>query len=281
MTKEYGMKLAFTTLGCPAWDLDTVIDRGSVFGYDGVDFRGIQEEIDVTKLPEFNDGLGETKRKLSDAGLAVCGISSSLKVCDETAAEANLEEAKRTIPIAAELGVPNIRVFGMGNAEEKSKEELADIGQGMMEQVLALDGADQFKWVFETHDHWIKSSDCKLLLDRVTVPIFGALWDMGHTTRVGEEDPADTLSALGDRVFYAHVKDAVYDPYQENAMKDGWKYVPPGEGQLPLAKALGLLEDRGYAGYVMFEHEKRWHPTLPEPEDILPKYVSWFNGLGL
>ena len=72
------MKMAFTTLGCPSWDLDTVIAHGSEFGYDGVDFRGIQEEIDVTKLPEFNSGIGETKQKLADAGLAVCGISSSL-----------------------------------------------------------------------------------------------------------------------------------------------------------------------------------------------------------
>lgn len=275
------MKMAFTTLGTPTWNLDTVIANGSVYGYDGVDFRGIQEEIDITKLPEFNARMSETKRKLADADLAVCGISSSLRVCDETVSESNIEEAKRTIPIAAELGVPNIRVFGMGNAEEKTKEELADIGQGMMEQVLALDGADQFKWVFETHDHWIKSKDCKLLLDRVTVPIFGALWDMGHTSRVGEEDPADTLAALGDRVFYTHVKDAVYDPGQENAMKDGWKYVPPGQGQLPLAKALGLLKGRCYDGYVMFEHEKRWHPTLPEPEDVLPVFVSWFRSLNL
>lgn len=275
------MKMAFTTLGCPAWDLDTVIEKGSAFGYEGVDFRGIQGEIDVTTLAEFTTSIMETKRKLGDAGLSVCGISSSLKICDDTLARANLEEAKRTIPVAAELDVPNIRVFGVGNADEKSKEELADIGQGMMGQILALDGADQFKWVFETHDHWIKSTDCKLLLDRVTVPIFGALWDVGHTSRVGEEDPADTLAALGDRVYYTHVKDAVYDPDQENAMKDGWKYVPPGTGQLPLEKALNLLKERGYEGYVMFEHEKRWHPTLPEPEDIMPMFVNWFKGLNL
>ena len=88
-------------------------------------------------------------------------------------------------------------------------------------------------------------------------------------------------AALGDRVYYTHVKDAVYDPDQENAMKDGWKYVPPGTGQLPLEKALNLLKERGYEGYVMFEHEKRWHPTLPEPEDIMPMFVNWFKGLNL
>ena len=114
------MKMAFTTLGCPAWDLDTVIEKGSAFGYEGVDFRGIQGEIDVTTLAEFTTSIVETKRKLGDAGLSVCGISSSLKICDDTLARANLEEAKRTIPVAAELDVPNIRVFGVGNADEKS-----------------------------------------------------------------------------------------------------------------------------------------------------------------
>ena len=275
------MKMAFTTLGSPDWNLDTVIARGSEFGYQGVDFRGIQEQIDVTLLPEFTTRIADTKRKLKDANLSVCGISSSIKICDDRISAANLEEAKRTIPIAAELDVPNIRVFGQGNAKEKSKVELADIGSNMMGQILSLDGADQFKWVFETHDHWISSEDCKLLLDRVTMPNFGALWDMGHTARVGEEDPADTLAVLGDRVFYTHVKDAVYDPSLENAMKDGWSYVSPGEGQLPLAKALDLLKDRGYDGYVMFEHEKRWHSELPEPEEIFPKFASWFRGLDL
>ena len=72
------MKMAFTTLGCPEWDLDTVIAKGSEFGYAAVDFRGIQQEIDVTKLPEFTTEIAKTKRKLDEANLAVCGISSSL-----------------------------------------------------------------------------------------------------------------------------------------------------------------------------------------------------------
>ena len=34
------MKIAFMTLGCPNWDLDTIITRGREYGFDGVDFRG-------------------------------------------------------------------------------------------------------------------------------------------------------------------------------------------------------------------------------------------------
>ena len=273
------MKLCLTTLGCPGWDLDTICKRGPEYGYEGVDFRGLQDALDVTVIPEFTSDLATTKRKLADAGLTVTCISSSLRVCDETKMEANLEEARRTIPIAAELGVPHIRVFGGGNSKAHTKVEMADIGQEMMEAVLALDGARQFKWVFETHDEWISSAECKLLLDRIPDRAFGALWDMGHTSRVGGEAPAETLKALGDRVYYLHVKDAVYDTSHPQAMKDGWRYVAPGAGQLPLAEAIGLLRQEGYDGWVMFEHEKRWHAELPEPEEIFPVFVAWFRAV--
>jgi sugar phosphate isomerase/epimerase len=275
------MKTSFTTLGCPAWDLDTIISQGSTMGFDGVDFRGLQDEIDITQLPAFTTDIEQTKTRFADAGLHVCGISSSLKVCDDGAMEKNVEEAKRTIPVAAALGTETIRVFGGGDPERHSKEQMADIGQQTMMRVLDLDGAGQFKWVFETHDHWIQSADCKLLLERVTVAEFGALWDMGHTSRVGGEDPADSLAALGDRVYYLHVKDAIDDASHEHAMKDGWRYVPPGTGELPIGRALELLKQRGYDGYAMFEHEKRWHAELEEPEQIFPLYLQWFRSLGL
>ena len=275
------MKPSFTTLGCPDWDLDTVIGSGASFGYAAVDFRGLQDEIDVTKLPAFTSHLADTRRKLGDAGLAVCGISTSLRVCDETKTDDNLEEAKRTIPIAAELDVALLRVFGGGRPEGKSKADMAEIGQQMMLQLLELDGADQFKWVFETHDEWISATDCKLLLDRIGDPAFGALWDIGHTSRVGGETPAESLLALGERVYYLHVKDAVYDTGHPQAMKDGWRYVEPGTGELPLAEALALMKARSYGGYVMFEWEKRWHRELPEPEEMFPRFISWFRGLDL
>ena len=57
------MRPSFTTLGCPGWDLDTVIDNGASFGFAAVDFRGLHDEIDVTRLPAFTTGLAESKRK--------------------------------------------------------------------------------------------------------------------------------------------------------------------------------------------------------------------------
>ncbi len=273
------MKIGFTTLGCPTWDLETVLGKAREFGFDGVDFRGLKDQMDVTVLPEFTTDLAATAQKLADAGLSVSGISSSICICDERKLDDNLAEAKRTIPIARELGVQVVRIFGSGDVKAHDRDELVAVGQRTMSAILALDGARGLRWALETHDAWIASDDCKLLLDAIPDPEFGILWDMGHTPRVIGEPPATTLDALGDRIYYLHVKDAVHEPDHPQAMGDGWRYVPPGTGQLPLAEAVGLLRQRGYDGWLVFEHEKRWHPELPEPDEAFPRYVAWARSL--
>ena len=273
------MKIGFTTLGCPDWDLDTICARAREYGYEGVDFRGLKEDVDVTLRPEFTTEFEKTKEKLSAFGLQA-GINSSLKICDEALLEQNLEEAKRTVPIVAELDIPAIRVFGGGDADGHSREELAAVAARTMEAVLDIEGADQLQWVFETHDHWISSNDCKILLNRIPHPAFGFVWDVGHTSRVGAESPEETLEILGNRVKHVHLKDAVYDPDHPQAMKrDGWRYVLPGTGELPLAEAIALLREMNYDGWVIFENEKRWHPELPEPEEAFPRFVEWIRPL--
>ena len=91
------MKISFTTLGCPDWDLDTICRRGREYGYEGVDFRGLQETMDVTLLPAFTSGVAQTRRQLADAGMEVSGISSSIRVCVPEKLEENVEEARRSI----------------------------------------------------------------------------------------------------------------------------------------------------------------------------------------
>ena len=272
------MKIAFMTLGCPHWDLDTICRNGSAYGFDGVDFRGYLDSIDITTLPEFTSGVNTTRRLLDSAGLAVSCVSSSITVCNSEIRNRNLEEARRTIPVAKALGAQKVRIFGGGDLSRQTRDELAAVGRECIQTILNLDGARDIQWLFETHDLWIKSTDCKLLLDAIPAP-FGALWDMGHTSRVGGETPDQTYAAIGPRVGYTHIKDAVHDPSHPQAMEDGWHYVTPGQGQLPLAESIALLKAHGYNGWVQFEHEKRWHPDLPEPEEIFPQFVRWVRPL--
>jgi sugar phosphate isomerase/epimerase len=55
--------------------------------------------------------------------------------------------------------------------------------------------------------------------------------------------------------------------------------VLPGEGQLPLAESIALLHASGYDGWLQFEHEKRWHPELLEPEVAFPAFTAWARKL--
>lgn len=273
------MKISFMTLGCPDWSLEKICYFGRSYGYNGVDFRGYLDHIDITFLPEFTTKISSTKRMLDDAGLEVSGVSSSINVCVLENREINLEEARRTIPVAQALNSHYVRIFGGGDLQKYNRNELALIGRDNIESILALDGAKDIHWVFETHDIWIKSDDCLLLLDAIPNPAFGALWDMGHTWRVMGEKPADTIAKIGNRIGYAHVKDAVYDPNHSLTMKDGWRYVFPGSGQLPLEESIHLLKNRGYNGWLMYEHEKRWHPELPEPEEAFKAYAEWIKSI--
>ena len=167
--------------------------------------------------------------------------------------------------------------MGAGIPKQHDRMELAQIGCESLEKILNLDGAQDLHWLFETHDAWVKAKDCQLLLNSIPDPAFGALWDMGQTYRIGGESPKDTLEALSGRVGYTHVKDAVYDPAHPLAMEDGWHYVLPGTGQLPLAESIQLLKQSGYDGWLQFEHEKRWHPELLEPEVVFPAFAQWIS----
>ncbi len=51
---EMPAKLSFSTLGCPDWSFDKIIDFAKDNNYKGIEVRGILREMDLTKVPEFS-----------------------------------------------------------------------------------------------------------------------------------------------------------------------------------------------------------------------------------
>ena len=270
--------LALSTLGCPDWNLDEVCTACEEYGYDGVDFRGyLDEPRDVTRHPQFAERVDEVTDRLAESGVAVSALSSSIRICNESTHDQDVAQAERFIALADELDVEYVRVFGVGDLDEHSRDELIEIGRETTREILDLPGARDVTWLLETHDNWVSSEDCLALLEAIDDPNVGLLWDAGHTTRVGDETPAETLDRVGDLLEYVHFKDAAYDPEHPDAMSDGWRYVLPGEGELPLGETIDELSGRGYDGWIMFEHEKRWHQELPEPEEAYAAFAEWFR----
>jgi sugar phosphate isomerase/epimerase len=231
--------------------------------------------MDITTLPAFTRDLTATAAKIRNAGLEVSGISSSIRLCDSNQRSGNIEEARRSIPVAVGLGARFVRMFGGGDPAKTPRSELAKVGADCMKAILELDGARQIKWVLETHDAWIATRDYLMLLNKLPKDAVGALWDIAHTPCCAGETPSQAMKAFGSRVAYTHIKDAAR---VKKAGKAGpaWRYdVAPGAGDVPLAEAIGLLKKAGYNGWLVFEHEKRWIAELAEPEAIFPGYATW------
>ena len=64
------MKLAFSTLGCPQWSLEQIMDTAVQCGYEGIELRGIQGGMNPNEIiclqPENRE---ETLRALKERGL--------------------------------------------------------------------------------------------------------------------------------------------------------------------------------------------------------------------
>ena len=168
------MKLSFTTLACPDWSVETIVSNAAAAGFDGVDFRGTNNGLDITTQDEFLSGISETRRLIEDHGLVTSGVSSSISLCDATRLDENIEEAKRTIDVALGLGATQVRVFGNGDQSVDRKERLA-VAKRCMDGIFALESAGQINWLLEMHDLWISTEDCIAMLDAVGRDRVGAV----------------------------------------------------------------------------------------------------------
>jgi sugar phosphate isomerase/epimerase len=263
-------RLAFSTLGCPAWSFKTVLESADRFGFAGIELRGIEGEMDLTKRPELTgSGLARTKADLAALGLVITdlGASSNMHEKDPAAREKQLDEGRRFIDLAHTLGVPYVRMFGDRIPKEEPKEDvLKRVSEGFQAMASHAKPAG-VSVLIESHGDFTHSKDLLEILTRVDSPQFALLWDAHHTFVAGQEKPADTGAALGRYVRHTHIKDSRPEGSDR-------RYVLTGTGQVPVAEQVKVLAGAGYKGYYCFEWEKKWHPEIEEPEVAFPQYAK-------
>ncbi len=264
------MKLAFTTLGCPQWDLDTILDRATASGYDGVDFRGYLGEMNLPVRPEFSTRADATARRFRDAGLAIPCFSSSAKIYAKPA-EA-VEEVRRYSELCARFSTPFIRVFGGPIQENVPAQRAIETAAATLRRCMEIASGHGVKLLLETHDHWMDCRRLKALMHAVHSPHVGILWDVHHPWRFIGEPPETTWAALAPWIAYTHVKDSKLTT-RKPGEPVAFQYCLTGEGDLPLHPIARTLKTGGYDGYLTYEWEKVWHPDIAEPEIAIPHYA--------
>ncbi|ODT82227.1 MAG: hypothetical protein ABS76_08180 [Pelagibacterium sp. SCN 64-44] len=265
------MKFSFSTLGCPNWGLEEIIRRATEYGFDGIAFRGLNGELDLPKVAEFQpDRRAETRARIAAGGLEINMLLASTRMmvaepADLAASQAN---AKDHIDLAGDLGAPFIRVFGgpipggvsYAAAVKRAGENLRELGEHAAARNVTV--------LLETHDDWIEPAFTRRALEAADHPAVRALWDIHHPWRIAEQDIEDAWRQIGPWVAAVDVKDSIVD----DGARLGYRYVKIGEGQVPWAEALALLVRNGYDGWLTFEWEKRWHPDIDEPEVAFPHF---------
>jgi sugar phosphate isomerase/epimerase len=260
------MKLGFSTLGCPQWEVDQIVERARANGYDGVELRAYKGSLDLPKtLGDFPGGAGEFRRRLARAGVEVCCLDTSVRLTDS---DPSVTEGERMIDLAMALGAPYIRVFGGDIPADEPRETcLARAAQKLTQ--LGRRAAQRDKRVLlETHDAFSTGAQVAELMRAVAEDGTGVLWDLHHPYRMGES-PRETASLIARRTYHAHVKDSKRDA--------GYTFL--GEGDIPLPDLVSALHAAGYQGYLCLEWEKMWHPELAEPEVALPQGARYLSDL--
>jgi fatty-acyl-CoA synthase len=261
------MKLAFSTLGCPAWSLDQVTGAARDLGYEGVELRLLDGAVIPPDLAPAE--RQRVKQHFAGAGVAIACLDTSARFTapDPAQRRAQEEDVRRYLALANAWETSLIRVFGGNLAPGQSEEEGVSLLAESLER-LAPDAERAGVTVcLETHDAFSAGRLVGEVMRRVPSRGVAALWDTHHPYRMGET-AAETWGYIGERVVHTHVKDAVRRP-------DGsWQLCLLGQGEVPVREALGTWAANGYDGYVCVEWEKKWHPEIEEPEVAFPQHVE-------
>jgi len=264
------MKLAFSTLGCPDWELREIVAGARRWGYDGIELRALDGSLELLSRAEFAPAqLATTRKCFEDEGLEVCCVDTS---CVFHSADGNeranqVKIALAHADLAAKLGTPLIRVFPdkiQAGAERGQTRDwiaacLRDIAERMPDSVdVAL----------ETHGDFARAEYAAEIVTLASHPKVKLIWDVANSVAAGDaiQEAAATVQPY---LAHVHLRDAKPVPAAEH-----WLPVLAGRGRVSFAEAIAAIRELEYDGFVSFEWEKYWHPEIEEPEIAMPDFIN-------
>jgi sugar phosphate isomerase/epimerase len=260
------VKFTLNTLGAPNWTLEETARNARAYGYVGVDLRLIDGEVISLDSVRANRERIHTLFQNAELPVPVLATSVRLASPDQQQRRETADEIAEWIDLAAELGVPVIRVFGGMRPEGFDVESAIQVVAETLARIAPRAESAGVAVGIETHDDFSSAAAVRRVLEPLESRAVGAVWDMLHTARMGET-PAQALELIGDRLLNVHLKDA-----RRNG--DVWELLPLGQGEIPVRDGLRLLKQRGYDDFISVEWEKKWHPELAEPEVAYPQHLE-------
>ena len=264
------MKLAFSTLGCPQWELKRIAEAATEYGFAAVELRAIGGDLDLLKRPEFQTATLETTRRwLADQNLSICCVDTSCTFDSQRAEERRkqVEIALRHAELAAALGAPLIRIFPDKIQTGARRTDTRDNIAASLHEV-AQHAPSGVRIALETHGDFARGHIAAEIVGLANHPNVALIWDVANSVAAGDSIE-ESARAVAPYLAHVHLRDARAVKGQEH-----WLPVLAGRGAISFTDVVNALSRLAYDGYISFEWEKYWHPEIEEPEVALPNFVN-------
>ena len=264
------MKYSFMTFSCPELTFEQVVDAAKRFGYDGVEPRidsghahGVEPDASAAVRRELR-ALAESK------GVAVACIATSCRFADPATGSDFVEQAHAAIDLAADMGAPVIRVFGGQFPAELDREAATDQVCRSLAALGDHAGGRDVTVCMETHDSWCDPNHVATVMSRVDHPAIAVNWDIMHPIRRGNATMDSAFEALKPWIRHLHIHDGVDEGNRT-------ELVPIGEGTIDHRRAVELLLDAGYDGFLSGEWinwSDPWEVHLPRELQAMKRFEA-------
>jgi sugar phosphate isomerase/epimerase len=256
------LKYAFMSFSCPQASLDEMLAMARRYGYDGIEPR-----IDAGHTHGIEPNIAgsvrqQIQQKALDAVVALCCIATSIHFANPAEQADQIEQARIRIDLAGDLGAPRLRVFGGPIPQGTSREQAIDLIADSLEQIATQAAERNVVVCMETHDDWCNPMHVAEVMKRVDHPAIGVNWDIMHPVRQGGTNMDHAFQILKPWIRHVHFHDGLLKP-------DPVVLKPVGEGKVDHQRAVQLLKEMNYDGYLSGEWID-WEP----PEVHLPRELT-------
>ena len=238
------MKYAFMSFSTPTLSLAETLDTARTYGY-----AGIEPRLDADHSHGIEVGTSATqrqaiRRQVADTGIELCCLATSLSYADPARTLDMLAQSRERIDLAADLGVPMLRVFGGKMGAGLQRQQAIDLVAQTLVQAAEHAAQRGVTLCVETHDDWCDPEHMAAVMAGADHPSVAVNWDIMHPVRTAGVTMDQAFQALQPWIRHVHIHDGGGEQLT---------FAPIGAGPIDHRRALALLLPTDYAGYISGE----------------------------
>jgi len=260
------MRFAYSSNAYRRFTIEEAISHVASLGYRGIEIMA--DEPHAWPADTSTERIEEIRRTIEDAGLVVSNVNAFMMNAvqdfwhpswiepDAAFRRLRVEHTNAALCLARKLGATCITTEPGGplNAGMSREWAMDRFVEGLTESLRCAEEQGVMLLVEPEPELLIENADEFLsLAERITSPMFGLNFDIGHFYCVGDDLPR-TVQRLKHLTKHFHIEDIAGSRVHE--------HLVPGHGAIDFPAVLRAIKDTGYDGWITVE----LYPYLADPD---------------